>query len=41
MAANRVAKTSIEWAKLLAALPKEQQHIQSSLLAKNYQYLSK
>lgn len=36
--AKRIAKTSIEWSKLQNLLPKDQQHVYTSLLSKNTQY---
>jgi hypothetical protein len=41
MAARRVAKTSVEWAKLQKLLPQDQQNIYNNLLAKNFQFTSK
>ncbi|RNA44878.1 ATP synthase subunit mitochondrial [Brachionus plicatilis] len=40
MAARRVSKSSVDWAKLQKVLPQGQQSIYSNLLAKNYQYTS-
>ena len=41
MASKRIAKTSVEWAKLQKLLPQEQHHVYNNLLAKNFQFTSK
>lgn len=40
MAARRVSKSTVDWARLQKVLPQGQQNIYSNLLAKNYQYTS-
>merc|ERR1712127_137975 len=41
MAARRVTKTSVDWAKMQSLLPAEQQGIYSALIAKNFAYTVK
>lgn len=41
MATKRIAKSTVDWAKLQRLLPQSQQTIYNNLLSKSYQYTLK